>query len=127
MAIAWATVPTKPPRLCAVPGCKTPTRSTRCPAHESTQATERPSARAQGYDSRWERHAKAYLAHHPLCAGCERKGRVTPAAEVDHIVPHRGDWALFWAPENHQPMCKRCHSAKTAREVNARRAGVGPT
>ncbi|WP_315974057.1 HNH endonuclease signature motif containing protein [Paenibacillus melissococcoides] len=35
---------------------------------------------------------------------------------VDHIKPHKGDYNLFWDPENHQPMNKRCHDRKTAKE-----------
>jgi len=35
---------------------------------------------------------------------------------VDHIVPHRGDRALFWDTSNWQPLCKPHHDAKTARE-----------
>jgi 5-methylcytosine-specific restriction protein A len=35
---------------------------------------------------------------------------------VDHIIPHRGDQALFWDEENWQPLCLVCHNAKTARE-----------
>jgi 5-methylcytosine-specific restriction enzyme A len=74
----------------------------------------RPTAAQRGYGSRWQRAAKAYLAAHPLCAECGRQGRVTAAACVDHVVPHRGDMALFWAPSNWQPLCKRCHDRKTA-------------
>ena len=57
-----------------------------------------------------------FLAAHPLCALCQRDGRVMPAAVVDHITPHRGDQTLFWDESNWQPLCKRCHDAKTARE-----------
>jgi 5-methylcytosine-specific restriction protein A len=28
---------------------------------------------------------------------------------ADHIVPHRGDPALFWDPANLQTLCKPCH------------------
>ena len=41
-------------------------------------------------------------------------GVVTPAAVVDHVLPHRGDWSLFWDESNWQPLCKPCHDAKTA-------------
>jgi 5-methylcytosine-specific restriction protein A len=43
------------------------------------------------------------------------------AAIVDHIVPHRGDAALFWQSTNWQSMCKQHHDAKTAIEVADRR------
>ena len=38
---------------------------------------------------------------------------LTPATVVDHIVPHRGDHALFWDEQNWQPLCKSCHDKKT--------------
>ena len=51
----------------------------------------------------------------PLCAECERQGRVTAATVVDHIVPHKGDKAMFWGSGNWQGLCAPCHNAKTAR------------
>lgn len=35
------------------------------------------------------------LDEHPLCAWCEREGRVTVATVVHHVVPHKGDWDRF--------------------------------
>ena len=55
----------------------------------------RPSARKRGYDSAWERRAKAHLDAHPCCVRCEKQGIVTEATEVDHAIPHRGNRALF--------------------------------
>lgn len=37
------------------------------------------------------------------------------ATRVDHRVPHRGDYALFFDRENLSAMCQHCHDAKTAR------------
>lgn len=39
-----------------------------------------------------------------------------PATVVDHIIPHRGDPELFWAVWNWQPLTKRAHDRKTAKE-----------
>ena len=75
---------------------------------------QRPSASRRGYGSRWRRARLAFLARHPLCASCQGQGRVVPATVVDHVVPHRGDQALFWDEANWAPACKRCHDAKTA-------------
>lgn len=36
------------------------------------------------------------------------------ASVVDHVIPHRGDKALFWDSDNWQPLCKPCHDRKTA-------------
>lgn len=35
---------------------------------------------------------------------------------MDHKIPHRGDAALFWDPNNWQAMSKPCHDRKTALE-----------
>lgn len=71
---------------------------------------------------------EAFLQAHPLCRPCEEEGRTTPATEVDHIVPHRGDPARFWDMENLQPICHACHVRKTRAEIAARqqqKTGVG--
>jgi hypothetical protein len=49
-----------------------------------------------------------------LCQTCQRKGRVTLATEVDHILPtaHGGTDR----PDNLEAICKRCHGIKTALE-----------
>lgn len=72
----------------------------------------RPGARRRGYDSKWERESKAFLARPENClcvCGCGR-----PADMVDHIVPHKGDQRLFWDRANWQPMNRRCNSRKAA-------------
>ncbi|WP_375592350.1 HNH endonuclease [Chitiniphilus eburneus] len=83
----------------------------------------------RGYSNRWLRAAKLFLAEYPLCAECERQGRVCAATLVDHIIPHRGDRDLFWDQANWQPLCASCHGVKTAGEDggfgNRIRGGVG--
>lgn len=76
----------------------------------------RPSARQRGYTRRWELARRAYLAEHPLCEECRRRGIVTAATVVDHVTPHRGDMDLFWDEANWQGLCATDHDAKTARE-----------
>ncbi|WP_207779294.1 HNH endonuclease signature motif containing protein [Zavarzinia aquatilis] len=76
----------------------------------------RESAASRGYGRKWQAARLGFLASHPLCRECGEIGRVTPATEVDHIQPHRGDQGLFWDRTNWQPLCKSHHSAKTARE-----------
>lgn len=42
-----------------------------------------------------------------------------PATDIDHVIPHRGDWDLFVGGEgysNLQGLCHAHHSEKTARE-----------
>lgn len=87
------------------------------PAAKRHVATEqqRGNSTQRGYGYRWQKTSKGWLEAHPLCAECERQGRVTAATEVDHITPHRGDMILFWDRTNWQSMCKPCHSSKTAK------------
>ena len=75
----------------------------------------RPSAHQRGYNHKWRRERKRFLAKNPICRICEDEGYVKSASVVDHIVPHRGDQKLFWDKSNWQPLCQRCHNAKTAR------------
>jgi 5-methylcytosine-specific restriction protein A len=68
------------------------------------------SARKRGYNARWDRESREYLRNNPLCIRCRGRGRVSPSQVVDHIVPHKGDMALFWDRTNWQPLCIPCHS-----------------
>ena len=69
--------------------------------------------------NRYAKRRLAFLARHPLCAECERRGRITGAVELDHIVPVEAGGA-FWDEANWQGLCRDCHEAKTEGE---RRAG----
>ena len=75
---------------------------------------QRQTATHRGYGYAWQKARIGYLQHNPLCAECSKKGRVTAATVVDHITPHKGDQQLFWERSNWQPLCKPCHSRKTA-------------
>ncbi len=57
----------------------------------------------------WRELRLVHLEAHPLCARCEREGRVVPAVEVHHIRAHRGDRALFNDLNNLEGLCKPCH------------------
>lgn len=72
----------------------------------------RGSARKRGYNVKWDKAAKRFRLKHPLCLGCfAAGGKVTPAALVDHVVPHRGDTEgpAFWCDSNWQTLCKWHH------------------
>nr|WP_142112076.1 HNH endonuclease signature motif containing protein [Bosea sp. AK1] len=86
----------------------------------------RGSARDRGYSARWDRASLAFKAQHPLCVGCEARGRTVPAEIVDHIVPHRGDQGLFWDVGNWQSCCRICRDRVKARlEVMWHRGEIG--
>lgn len=56
------------------------------------------------------------LQRDPICRECADKGLVVPSTQVDHIVPHAGNWQRFTDPLNLVGLCASCHSAKTRRE-----------
>ena len=116
-------MPLKPSRPCRYPGCPALTlgKSGYCEAHEK-QITrqydkDRGTATQRGYNARWRRASKLYLAEYPLCALCAKKSPqvIRAAVLVDHIIPHRGDYALFWDVSNWQSSCKECHDINTAK------------
>ncbi len=55
---------------------------------------------------------------------CEAEGKATAATVVDHIVPHKGDQALFWDTDNWQSLCVHHHASVKQREER-RGAGGG--
>ena len=75
--------------------------------------TTRLTAWERGYDDRWSALRRKFLMAYPLCQhpNCRQL-----ATEVDHKTPIRADPSrrLDWG--NLQSLCKRHHSAKTARE-----------
>ena len=93
--------------------------------HEAAQAYERRrgSARERGYTAAWSRAAADHRRHHPLCVGCQARGRYVPATLVDHVVPHDGDAVLFWDRSNWQSSCTWCHSVLKQALERAWRAG----
>jgi len=68
---------------------------------------------------RWRKLRRAHLAREPLCRECLKEGKVTPATDVDHVQPHRGDRDKFWNGAM-QSLCKVHHGAKTALENGKR-------
>lgn len=58
----------------------------------------------------WLRLRALVLADEPLCRSCAARGLVVPALDVDHI-DNDGDNN---SRDNLQPLCRSCHSHKTA-------------
>lgn len=120
-------------KVCSYPGCRrlVPIGKKFCAEHQekddeykAKQEAKRQQKRYEfrdsptkrGYSYRWSKVREAFLREHPLCVECLKQGRITPATDVDHIVPHRGDPELMWNPDNYQALCHSCHAKKTARE-----------
>lgn len=106
-------MPMKPRKPCNFRGCPELTEGKYCHRHQKLYGNERTSATSRGYDSRWRTASKRYLKSNPLCVHCIKENKMVKATVVDHIVPHRGDKALFWDESNWQSLCKRCHDVKT--------------
>lgn len=109
-------MPWKPKTICSYPGCNELCHDRYCAKHKKLVAREQNKSNSKIYTYQWRRTSKAFLKEHPLCVHCEKEGRLTPATEVDHIIPHNGDMKLFWDRSNWQALCKKCHSVKTAAE-----------
>ena len=89
------------------------------------QEQRRGSSNQRGYTRRWEARAKRFKDRYPLCgmrpngqppvmSRCYEQGRITPAYQVDHVVPHKGNETLFWDEQgNWQSLCASCGSAKS--------------
>ena len=111
-------MPKKPNVPCKHPGCpELVAPGTRyCDKHKALHPEEVRSAGSRGYGRAWQKASRQFLAANPLCISCMKEGRYRKATVVDHIIPHRGDEALFWDRSNWQPLCKKCHDKKTWNE-----------
>lgn len=99
-------------------------------AHPDRRSPEAQAYRALYKDQRWRHPTRGIrarqLAAEPLCAMCKAEGRITAATVCDHVEPHRGDPAKFFAGP-FQSLCDeppwRCHSR---RKQQAERLGYYP-
>ena len=101
-------------------GCHVLTRERYCDHHKRQTKQEyestRLSAHQRGYTAQWRAESKAYLAEHPWCVECEKRGDLVRATLVDHVAPHKGNRDLFWDTSNWQSLCARHHNIKTSGE-----------
>jgi 5-methylcytosine-specific restriction enzyme A len=59
---------------------------------------------------RWVRRREQQRRERPLCEMCLEHGVVIAAQVVDHVMPHHGDYHLFWYGKL-QSLCKACHDS----------------
>lgn len=117
----------KPKRPCNRPGCRNLTRDRYCEKHQQLQV-ERERERQRYYDEyqrdkraasfyksvAWRRLREQRLTKdYGLCQDCLMWQRVTPATEVDHIIPIRARWDLRLNLDNLRSLCHKCHAIKT--------------
>ena len=98
---------------CATPGCSARVRRGHCPEHAAARERQRPNAdvRLWYQTPRWRRLRLTVLNDEPICRDCQRER----STDVDHVVPHRNDAALFWDRDNLAGRCHGCHARKTRR------------
>lgn len=116
-------MPSRAARLC---GCGAVVRDggscRSCSSRRKRESdSHRPTARARGYTTQWDKARAGYLARHPYCVMCEAEGKQVLASVVDHIIPHRGDNELFWDSSNWAALCVPHHSGdKQSMEARTR-------
>lgn len=101
-----------------MPTIPKPSRRAYLPPRE-TQGRRLHANSAFYQSSRWRRLRQVKLNADPLCEECRRRGLVTEATVVDHIVPiNEGGAALDL--RNLQSLCDACHNRKSGREAHKR-------
>lgn len=111
---AWRptiSMPIRPLRPCASPGCGELVASGACTQHRLQRERRRGSAAKRGYGTRHQRQRKIILARDPICRGCQR----AESTIDDHIVRIQ-DGGSATDDQNQQGLCVDCHGFKTVRE-----------
>ncbi|MFZ5678492.1 MAG: HNH endonuclease [Pseudomonadota bacterium] len=103
-------MPMKAPRICSCGHKVAFGILCQCQQRRKAEADQRrPTAHQRGYDSKWQRESRMFLAlpgnSHCSC-GCGRIANV-----VDHVIPHKGNKRLFWDRRNWAPMNSHCHNS----------------
>lgn len=115
----------RPLHRCGAPGCRALTASRYCAKHAKT--TRQVSAQWHKLYNLavWKNILRPkQLTRCPWCAVCAQQGKRVKATVVDHIIPHKGNMALFANENNLQSLCKQCHDAKTMRELQENLAKI---
>ena len=112
----------KPLRPCRHPGCCQLVADGYCDAHKPRKIENRSEEARQWHKlyklDIWTQYLRPMqLAKEPFCRSCSAAGLRVRAEEVDHIVDHKGNMALFTDPDNLQSLCHGCHSSKTMKEL----------
>jgi 5-methylcytosine-specific restriction protein A len=100
----------------------------RTPLAEAQRDNDRArgSARARGYDARWDRASAGHRDRNPLCVYCQAgafaEPRVSASVLTDHLYPHRRFDGVFWLKALWVACCSDCHAAKQAVEHEGRAA-----
>ena len=74
------------------------------------QRDMRPSAARRGYGKRWRDLRQVFLTNNPTCQDCHGE-----ATEAHHVSKVRDDPGRVYDWSNLIPLCKPCHTRRTAR------------
>src|SRR6478672_7924455 len=69
----------------------------------------------------WQRLRKVKLSVDPMCETCARRGRITLAIAVDHVVRINEGGEAFPSLDGLRSLCAQCHNFKTREEQLGRR------
>lgn len=86
------------------------------PPGQPRERRQQTAGRSWYSTERWRKRRRAFLRQHPFCVECRKENKPLSqclADTVDHKIPHRGDYELFWAESNWQSLCGSHHSRKT--------------
>lgn len=118
-------MPSSSRKPCAYHGCphRVPAGVRYCPEHARDQIRAKTEAyddrrgtvTERGYGHAHRKRRAVWLAQHPWCVECERRGRLTPATVLDHIKPKSKGGADD--ESNYQSLCEPCHNRKRQAEA----------
>lgn len=124
-------MPQRLKRKCNQFGCNALTIQSYCKKHEKPRKhwgkiemrRDRTPDGKRIYDKHWSAFRKEYFKEHQnvFCVECKRRGVLVGATEIDHIIPLVKNMDLKYDLNNLQPLCKPCHSRKTAYDFNRNR------
>lgn len=104
------------PKPCNKPGCGVLVRdgSARCDKHKHAAWAKKPTPTKRITGRKLQAMRADLFTRQPLCAECERQGRVSRATQRDHIKPLSDGGADDQT--NEQGLCEACHDEKSERE-----------
>lgn len=122
------------PHACSC-GCGTViTGRGKCASSTREVERRRGSRHERGYGAEWDRDSRHFRKLYPYCgmrpngeapvmSKCHNEGIVTLAYQTDHVVPHRGDPALFM--DRSLPVAKQPNWQSLCQECGARKSQAG--
>ena len=107
------TVPSKPKKPCAYPGCPALVTGRYCAEHAKKVNSDyekygRDKNAKRRYDRAWKRIRDKYAAGHPFCEKCYERGVLVPVEEIHRKLPLSEGGTHDRS--NLIALCKSCHS-----------------